>query len=638
MKKVLLSLLLVSTTSLFAQTPCTGGTAGPYPCDGYILQSEISLGTLNAGAGNDSWGWTDPSNGNEYAIVGLNNGTAFINISNPNSPVYLGKLPTHTSNSTWRDVKVYNNHAFIVSEANGHGMQVFDLTRLRNVPSPPATFNNDAHYNGFGRAHNIVINEDSGYAYAVGTSTFNGGPHFIDISNPTNPTAAGGYAMDQYSHDAQVVIYCGPDKDYAGREILIGSNEDEVIIADITDKSNPVNISSISYGNVGYTHQGWFTEDQRYFLLGDETDEQGVGFNTRTIVFDFEDLDDPQLFFEYSGPTPAIDHNGYVKGTKYYMANYRAGLRVIDVSDIANGTISEEGSFDTYPTSNSASFSGAWSVYPYFESGNIVISDINRGFILVKAQVSDTTPPVANCSNITVSLDANGSVTISGDQLDNGSSDNSGTVYFLLCEDTFDCSDLGANTVELVVYDDFGNRDSCTATVTVVDDLGPQIDCPANFTVAYDSGESFYTLEDFVANGAVSATDNCTSNLTIDQSIAPGTQLTVGTYTITFDTTDDENNSSSCSFELTVVEVLGVTEENFELGLAIYPNPATEEIIIQSNNIELTSITLSDVSGKVIYSEANLSTNQKVINVAALPRGVYFMTLNNLLTKKVIKQ
>ena len=66
------------------------------------------------------------------------------------NPVYLGKLPTHTSSTTWRDVKVYNNYAFIVSEAGGHGMQVFDLTRLRDVANPPETFTEDAHYDGFG--------------------------------------------------------------------------------------------------------------------------------------------------------------------------------------------------------------------------------------------------------------------------------------------------------------------------------------------------------------------------------------------------------------------------------------------------------------------------------------------------------
>ncbi len=384
MKQLLITLSFLSIISMSGQTPCTSGTAGEYPCNGYDLQSFISLDEMDAQQGNDSWGWTDPQNGKEYALVGLDNGTAFIDVSDPVNAVYLGKLPTHTQNSTWRDIKTYNNHAFIVSEASNHGMQVFDLTRLRDVSNPPETFDEDAHYSGFGNAHNIIINEDSGYAYGVGTSTFNGGPHFVDISDPTNPTPAGGYSDDSYSHDAQVVTYSGPDTEHLGKEILIGSNENEIAIVDITNKNNPIGLSTISYSNVEYTHQGWFTEDQRYFIVGDEIDEINVGFNTRTIIFDFEDLDNPSFHFEYEGPTEAIDHNGYVKGDKYYLSNYRAGMRVLDISQIGNENITEIGFFDTYPDSNSANFDGAWNVYPFFASNNIVISDINRGFFLVR--------------------------------------------------------------------------------------------------------------------------------------------------------------------------------------------------------------------------------------------------------------
>ncbi|TXE20708.1 choice-of-anchor B family protein [Psychroflexus gondwanensis] len=380
-----LALIFLSFNS-YSQTPCENGFAGPYPCNDYDLMSQIDLNTLSASDGNDSWGWTDPQDGKEYAIMGLTNGTAFIDISNPIQPVYLGKLPTHTQSSIWRDIKVYGNYAFIVSEAPGHGMQVFDLTRLRNVSNAPTTFTNDAHYDGFGRAHNIVINPEQPYAYAVGTTTYNGGPHIVDISNPLNPELAGGYSGSFYTHDAQVVTYNGPDLDYAGREIFLGNNADEVVFVDVTDKSNPVLISDIDYTNSvdTYTHQGWLTEDQRYFFLGDETDEIGSGSATRTIIFDLEDLDSPFIHQEYFGPTGAIDHNGYIKGDTFYLSNYTAGIRIIDISGVGAEEINEVGFFDTYPESNSFDFDGVWSNYPYFESGNIVVSDINRGFFLIR--------------------------------------------------------------------------------------------------------------------------------------------------------------------------------------------------------------------------------------------------------------
>ena len=367
--------------------PCENGMAGIYPCDGYDLLAKIPLTDFNAQAGNDIWGWTDATTGKEYALMGLDNGVAFVDISDTENLIYLGKLSTATDASTWRDVKVYGDHAFVVSEADAHGMQVFDLTRLRDVTSPPISFTADARYTGFGNAHNIVINEDTGYAYPVGTArddAFNGGAHFIDIQDPKNPVASGGYGLSGYSHDAQVITYNGPDTDYSGSEIFIGSNESNVIIADVTDKDNPVEIASLTYGNRAYTHQGWFTDDHTYFILGDELDEVNFGVKSRSLVFDFTDLDNPVLHTEYLGASSAIDHNGYVKGNEFFLANYTAGLRVLDISGIDGKSISEKGFFDTFPTSNTAEFRGVWSVYPYFESEKIIISDMNNGLFVVK--------------------------------------------------------------------------------------------------------------------------------------------------------------------------------------------------------------------------------------------------------------
>jgi len=384
MKKILISILLLTFCG-YGQTPCNNGLAGSFPCNGFDLQSHIDLTTLNANSGNDSWGWTDPLDNKEYAIMGLNNGTAFIDISQPANPIYLGKLPTHTTNSNWRDIKVYENYAFIVSEANGHGMQVFDLKKLRNVANPPMTFSEDAHYDGFGNAHNIVINPGEAFAYAVGTQTFSGGPHVVDISDPLNPFFVGGYADDFYTHDAQVITYSGPDPDYQGDEIYIGSNEDEVVILNVSDKANITNISTITYANIGYTHQAWLTENQQYLLLGDEIDELSFGFDTRTIIFDLSDLDSPNVHMEYIGNTSAIDHNGYVKNGLFYQASYTSGLRVIDVTNISTQSLNEVGFFDSFPSNDNIGFGGLWNVYPFFESGNIVLSDIDSGFYLIKS-------------------------------------------------------------------------------------------------------------------------------------------------------------------------------------------------------------------------------------------------------------
>ncbi len=389
-QKILLFFLLFASISSYSQTLCVAGFAGEYPCNDYDLLSNLPVSTLantsGTPEGSDVWGWTDPTTGKEYAIAAMTNSTAFVDVTDPINPIYLGRIDTNGGTSFWRDVKIYGNFAFIVADNVGsHGMQVFDLTRLRSV-STPETFTTDAVYSDVTSCHNIVINETSGIAYLVDCKNVGRGIHFVDISDPLNPINLGNYNSEGVTHDAQVVTYSGPDSDYTGKEILIGSNETKVVILDITDKSNVIKITDLFYPQIGYTHQGWFTDDQRYFLLGDESDEQSFGINTRTIVFDFQDLDNPVLASTYSGPSSAIDHNGYVKGTTFFMASYRAGMRVLDISNIGGvgDHLSEIGYFDTFPANDGTAFNGAWSVYPYFASGNIIVNDIERGLFVVR--------------------------------------------------------------------------------------------------------------------------------------------------------------------------------------------------------------------------------------------------------------
>ncbi|MDX1418635.1 MAG: choice-of-anchor B family protein [Rubricoccaceae bacterium] len=377
--------------------PCTDGQAGDYACEGFDLLAHLSLADFDAGSGNDIWGWTDPETGREYALMGLNDGTAFVDVTQPAQPRYLGKLPTATEPSQWRDIKVYADHAFVVSEAPGHGMQVFDLTRLRDLaPDADRRFDADLTYTGpsdtpLGSAHNIAINEDTGFAYPIGAQECAGGLYMVDIRDPMAPAFKGCFSDDGYSHDAQCVVYEGPDTDYTGREICVGSNEDTVTFVDVTDKSNPVLLGKGTYPTPGYTHQGWFTEDHRYFIADDELDEiQGFSDATRTMVFDVQDLDAPELLTIYEGPLNSSDHNLYVKGDAVYMANYTSGLRVADLSRIADGVLTETASFDIYPQTDDPQFNGAWSVYPYFDSGTVIVSGIEGGLFVLRPSAAAT--------------------------------------------------------------------------------------------------------------------------------------------------------------------------------------------------------------------------------------------------------
>jgi choice-of-anchor B domain-containing protein len=380
--------LLVSTT--WGQTPCVGGMAGGYPCDNIDLMAHMPLSSLGGGNGNDIWGWYSPTTGKEYALLGKSTGTAFIDVTDPVNPVYLGTLPTHTFNSSWRDIKVFNNYAFIGSEASSHGVQIFDLNQLDNVSSPPIVFSSTDHLTigGNGRSHNLVMNETTGYLYPVGaggTGGCSGGPQFYNINNPMFYSYEGCFSADGYTHDAIAFIYLGPDTEHVGKEIIIASNEDTQTIIDMTDKSNPDQLSVTGYAGSQYSHQGWVTNDHKYLLFNDELDERNAGVNTRTHIFDISDLDSPIYLSYFQNSTAAIDHNLYIKGNYVYESNYRSGLRVLRMNDLHSGSkMTEVGFFDVYPANDNSSFNGTWSNYPYLPSGNIIVSGIEQGLFIVR--------------------------------------------------------------------------------------------------------------------------------------------------------------------------------------------------------------------------------------------------------------
>lgn len=385
---------------------CTEGIAGQFGCNNVDLLSFMTVEDL-MGTGssrtNDVWGWVDPETDREYALAGRNDGMAFVDVSDPANPVLKGSLPlTEGANpAVWRDVKVYADHAFIVADNAGqHGMQVFDLRRLRENTEEPMIYSEDAIYDGIASAHNIVINEDTGFAYAVGSSgggeTCGGGLHMIDIKDPLAPVFAGCFADENtgrsgtgYSHDAQCVIYEGPDVDHQGKEICFNSNETALSISDVTNKEAPVALASAEYPNVGYAHQGWITDDFEYFYMNDELDElQGKTVGTRTLIWDITDLDDPQLAKEFVSENLSSDHNLYIQGNLMYQSNYLSGLRIFDISDRINPV--EVGFFDTVPHGDDEpSFGGSWSNYPYFPSGTILITSGNEGLFIVRKRNID---------------------------------------------------------------------------------------------------------------------------------------------------------------------------------------------------------------------------------------------------------
>ena len=315
---------------------------------------------------------------------------------------------TDSGGSIWRDVKVYDHYAVIVSETREHGLQVFDLERLdpshaRHDKDGDGFYEPDALFADVGGAHNVVVNEETARAYVVGVWSprgygylCNGGMFGVDLRDPAHPKSLGCVFKNAYVHDAQCVVYRGPDAEHFGREICFLFTGNDVRVVDVTDASDgggDVTLSKLGYEGVRYAHQGWLTCDHTSVFVDDELDEGGAE-GTKTYVLDVSDLDAPLLRFVHAADIGVIDHNQYVNGAFLYQANYAGGLRVLDISDAELGgdaakatgrpALAEVAYFDVLPDRDTASFLGSWNAHPFFASGRVVVNDVQAGTAIVK--------------------------------------------------------------------------------------------------------------------------------------------------------------------------------------------------------------------------------------------------------------
>ncbi len=396
---------------------CMQGDAGGFACQRVDLLAHIPLGgfSSNPARANDVWGLVDLNNGREYAIIGLGNGTAAVDVTDPVNPVEVGTIAGLTT--VWRDIKVlqffntgagrWNAYAYVTADGVVQGLQIIDLTQL------PASVSLAATYTGFDRAHNLQISNVADYAtgeilagrtpYAsISGSNLDGGSfRILDLSDPVNPvevTSPPPGARD--SHDTASLLVTDARASACGAghnpcELLIDYASNAVDLWDVTDKSAPMFLSSTTYPNLGFVHSGWPSEDGRFITVHDEFDESSSGLNTTLRTFDISNLAAPTLTGNWTGPTRATDHNGFAHSGLYYISNYERGLTVLD---FANPTQPREVAFfDTFPASNDPNFNGAWGVYPFLPSGTILVSDIQGGLFVLRL-VENPAPALAMIS------------------------------------------------------------------------------------------------------------------------------------------------------------------------------------------------------------------------------------------------
>lgn len=625
--------LLCAVIQTNGQTPCSNGMAGSYPCRNMDLLSFLPLTSLGGDMSqntNDVWGWVSPTTKREYAIVGCSYGSAFLDVTDPVNPTYIGVLPTHSINSLWRDVETYEHFLFVVSEAAGHGLQAFDLNALDTVTNPPVNFVESAHYDGFSNCHTIAINAESGYAYCNGTNTASGGLHIVDIHDPYNMTLAGLYAEAGYTHDCFAWSYDGPDPDLQGKEVILACNNQFLYVVDVTNKADCFSIGQYNYGGnpvVGYIHQGWVTKDKRHFLIDDELDEIGLGndqipYGTRTHIFNIADLNAVTYAGFYEGNNTAIDHNLYALDQFIFESNYRSGVRVLDAMDVNSALLEEVAYFDLFPTNDFAAFSGTWSNYPYLPSGIVLATSMYDGLFILKPtmiQMSQNHWEICNQSVVTFNLQINANLNFPLNVQVNGIPGLTAMSSPIAAAGSASVVISNVNTLSPGEH---------VGTLGLVASSGAQYEVPLSFHV-YQSLTNACTISGngIPMNGQVLPSDVSSqylawlndqdaSSYSIDIASDPGFSNVVASYTTTSNEVminqalpvgtyywrvRPENPCGpgpSAVFTFEVTTTIGITEMGAE-SIAAFPNPADATFtLFHLNTAENTSVI--DMQGKVI--------------------------------------
>jgi choice-of-anchor B domain-containing protein len=387
-------------------TACDNGFAGDHACEKMDLLAHVPLSSFstNPSAANDVWGFYDVNDGKEYAILGLRNGVGVVEVTDPEAPRMVGSVSSQST--SWRDIKVYqhfnratsrwDSYAYVTADSASVGTMIIDLRSLPNDISVASSDKSDisahnVYLSNVDYSMGVALNGVEPFLHIAGSNRNGGAFNTYRLDNPVEPDSVysnGSSSRANYSHDVSSMVVTDDRKDTqcvaAGPycEIFFDFNEDNFQIWDKTLNSAPSRLSTTSYPKVSYVHSGWYTEDKQVVLVHDELDEMDYGLNTTVRLFELSDFGSPSLLSTWAGSTGAIDHNGFVRGNRYYMSNYTRGMTVLDISDTSDPK--EIGFFDTFPISDNTSFNGAWGVYPYLPSGVVLISDISSGLYVVR--------------------------------------------------------------------------------------------------------------------------------------------------------------------------------------------------------------------------------------------------------------
>ena len=625
--------LLQQLTNGQPATNCVNGQAGVFPCNNMDLLSHIPLADFpsNPNAANDIWGHVDLNDQREYAIIGLRNSVAVVDLMDPENPRIVGQVTGPST--TWRDIKVFQRfnettftweaYAYVTADSANQGTLIIDLNQLPNSISLANRDNTDI------AAHNVYISNvdyslgtqlpnTTAQLHIAGSGNFGGSFRSYSLQDPTDLSSTFSFTTAtraDYTHDMSSLNITDQRATtqcvnaVAGTCLLIlDFNENQLRLWDHSNPNTSVNLSNTSYPNVSYVHSGWWSEDRQFVFVHDELDERDRSLNTTLRIFDVSNLTSPTLAGVWTGPTAAIDHNGFVRGNRYYMSNYERGITVLDITDPTTPT--EVGYFDTFPSSDNTSFNGAWGVYPYLPSGIILASDINTGLYVLRDNTAQSATSQLSFSQETYAADEGDTLdiivnktgtaavevsyeTVPGSAAANDFSGSTGTLTWAANDQTSRTisvpitADTNAQEItELFFVRLFDPRNGATLTtpnLSVVSITG----APNGGTLSFTQSTETIRENQTTVEVMVSRTGGNESIGTIDYEVTSGTAIVgqdveANSGTLTF----PEGNSDPQTISITIIN--DDTTEQLENFSIVLSNP--NDVFLGTNDEVVVSI------------------------------------------------
>ncbi|MDZ7878086.1 MAG: choice-of-anchor B family protein [Saprospiraceae bacterium] len=588
-------------------------------------------------------------NGREYALVGNYQGMAIVDVTNPTMPVLFQQVTGLPS--AWREIKVYQDYAYVTTEADNSGLQIVDLTALglaTPMPTTTTTYRGDGALTNLRRIHALHIDEAKGFAYlfggisefttAAGTELSDGIALVLDLKpDPLNPHYVGKSLKSftpsnhNYIHDG----YVRGDTLYSGN--IYGGF---FTITDFRDKTNPININTQRTPTT-FNHNSWLSDDSKTLFTTDENQGSYLGAYDVSNPRDIKLLDKIRTI----AGNNAIVHNTHIINDFAVTSWYTEGVTIVDAHRPQN--LVQVGQYDTYGGSGTG-FAGCWGVYPYLPSGNLITSNYTDTMFVLTPQYVRACYLEGTVTSSTTGLTLSGVlVKINSTDMDKKAESNgqgiyrTGQVTAETVSATYSKDGYISKTLTGIVL----NNGVVTLQNVVLDPIIVPIELlnfqgiveqnttKLTWQTASEINVSEFKIEKLIT---VNNKENWTSIGTLKATNAPNNYVL----------TDAEPTKGTNYYRLKTIDLDG----SFALSKAIsvvfldgkkdvflYPNPVKNRVFLANNAFKDTQIVeILDKVGKVVL-RSTIGQGQGGFDVQYLANGEYFLRIGEEITLKFTK-